>query len=65
VAGGRVVTLQQASRALPEVEGILVQLREIRQQGLAARDQLEELWAALPVRHITGAVLSVDGGQRM
>jgi len=47
VAGGRVVTLQQASRALPEVEGILVQLREIRQQGLAARDQLEELWAAL------------------
>lgn len=47
MAGGRFVTLQQARQALPEVEAILVQLREVRRQGVAARDQLELLWTAL------------------
>jgi len=47
MSGGRFVTLQQVTDALPEVERILLQLRELRDQGLAARERLELLWAAL------------------
>lgn len=44
---GRLVTLQQVTQALPDVERIVLQLRELRDQGLAARERLELLWAAL------------------
>lgn len=60
MGAGQFVTLQQAARVLPEVEGILLQLREIRDQGLAARERLELLWAALergePVLEEIGAL---------
>lgn len=44
---GRFVTLQQATEALPEVERILLQMRDIRDQGMVTKERLELLWAAL------------------
>lgn len=47
MSNGRFVTLQQVTQALPEVEGILLQMRDIRDRGMVARERLELLWAAL------------------
>ncbi|HEY3248748.1 MAG TPA: DUF2203 domain-containing protein [bacterium] len=44
---GRFVSLEQVTRVLPDVERLLLQLREIRDQGQQTRERLELLWAAL------------------
>ena len=43
----RYITLEEANRALPDVERIIRRLRRIREEARNLRNQLEDLWAAL------------------
>jgi hypothetical protein len=43
----RYITLEEAHRALPDVERIIRRLRRIREEARNLRNQLEDLWAAL------------------
>jgi len=43
----RLVTYEEASRALPDVERIIRRLRRVRDEALGLRTRLEGLWAAL------------------